>query len=66
MDGIEKLRTKEIKQSTVKHLNTYITYLKGQCVSEQSHLTSLCNYTNRIVSVDIREVIMIHSREENR
>ena len=31
MDGIEKLRTKEFKQSTVKHLNTYITYLNVNC-----------------------------------
>ena len=31
MDGIEKLKTKEFKQSTVKNLNTYITYLNINC-----------------------------------
>ena len=31
IDGIEKLRTKEFKQSTVKNLNTYITYLNVNC-----------------------------------
>ena len=31
MDGIEKLRSKEFKQSTVKQLNIYITYLNMNC-----------------------------------
>ena len=31
MDGIEKLWTMEFKQSIVKHLNIYITYLNVNC-----------------------------------
>ena len=31
MDGIERLKNKEFKQSTAKNLNTYITYLNINC-----------------------------------
>ena len=31
MDGIEKLRSTEFKQTTAKNLNTYITYLNANC-----------------------------------
>ena len=40
--------------------------VRRYCLSKRSCLTSLHNYTIRIVSVDIREVIMIYDREQNR